>query len=166
MRACLRRCLFLLILILPIGCGKGYKLATVSGKVTLDDQPLVNAEVRFIPIADDKLPPSIGTTNDQGIYELHLERDKKTLGAVTGDHRVSISLDPTKDKQKTRKMMEAMGGKMPTKMGETLPAHYNRESKLTFSVLPGGARDANFDLKSDRPVIKDKHLGKDKQAPK
>src|SRR5260370_41126683 len=105
MRARLRLWPILLLLVLPLGCGKSYKLAPVSGNVTLDNHPLANAEVRFIPSGNDKQPSSVGTTDSQGNYELHLENDKKAIGAVPAEYRVLISLDLRRDKEKSKKIM-------------------------------------------------------------
>jgi hypothetical protein len=144
MDTCLR--LFLLPLLLSLlGCGKSYKLAPVSGQVMMDKQPLAGAEVRFDPV-DEKLPGSIGITDDQGNYELHLGEEKGTRGAVLGEHKVTISLDLRRDKSKAKAMVQSRG-RMP-RLGEMVPAQYNRDSKLTCIVPPEGKKEANFDLKS------------------
>jgi len=147
MRVGLRLSLFLFVLIWPLGCGKGAKLAPVSGRVTLNNRPLANAEVRFIPIGDNRLPSSVGSTDDQGNYELHLQSDD-TPGAAPGEHRVTISLDLRRDKERSKKIMESTGARMFKKPDETIPAQYNRDSKLTCTVPPEGTNSANFNLKS------------------
>jgi hypothetical protein len=146
MRAYLRLCPLLPLLLLPFGCGKSYKTAPVSGRVMMDNRPLANAEVRFTPEGGQNLPFSVGVTDDQGNYELRLGSENDTPGAVPGEHRVTISIDPRKDKKTSKTMMES-GGRMPNKLAELVPKQYNRESKLTCSVPPEGMKDANFDLK-------------------
>jgi hypothetical protein len=146
MRAYLRFCPLLLSLLLPFGCGKSYKLAPVSGRVMMDNRPLANAEVCFYPTGGKDLPYSVGITDDQGNYELHLG-ESDSPGAVPGEHHVTISLDLRRDKAKSKMRVES-GGRMPTKLGDLVPAQYNRQSKLTCTVPPEGKKDANFDLKS------------------
>src|SRR5437588_677717 len=131
----------LLVLVLPLGCGKNYQLAPVSGRVTLDNRPLAHAEVRFSPTGGPNLPYSVDVTDDQGHYELHLGIDGETPGAVIGEHRVTISLD-----QRKNKMLLKAAGEMPKRVaGEQLPSKYNRDSKLTCTVPPEG-KNENFDL--------------------
>jgi hypothetical protein len=139
----LRLCPLLLLLLLPLGCGKSYHLAPVSGRVMMDNSPLAHAEVRFYPIAGQDLPYSIDVTDDQGNYRLHLGTHSDTEGAVVGEHRVTISID-----QLRTKIMPPPGARMWTRRGELVPGRYNRDSKLTYTVPPKGTMDAKFDLKS------------------
>jgi hypothetical protein len=60
---------------LLVGCS-GSNSATVSGTVTLDNQPLPGANVSFYP-ADEKNAPAYGQTDAQGRYSL-------STGADTG----------------------------------------------------------------------------------
>ena len=138
----LRLCSLLLLLLLPLGCGKRYQLAPVSGRVTMDNRPLAHAEVRFYPIGGQDFPYSVDVTDDQGNYSLHLGIDNNTEGAVVGEHRVTISIDPQKSKT-----APLPGARMPARRGELVPGRYNRESKLTCTVPPEGTKDARFDLK-------------------
>jgi hypothetical protein len=127
-----------------MGCGgKSYPLAPVSGRITLDGSPLAHAEVRFFPSNKD-LPFSSGITNDNGDYKLHMVTENETRpGAIISDHRVTISLD-----QRKGKTMPTSRPHLPKNPGELLPAKYNHDSKLTFTVPPEGTSQANFDLKS------------------
>jgi hypothetical protein len=124
------------------GCGGrgGYKLAPVSGKVTLNGAPLADATVEFVPVTgekDDPLPSSVGTTGEDGRYSLVLANRDKTPGGVVGKHTVIITL----------------GGKGGAKEGrptfhKQLPERYNRKTELECVVPEDGREDANFDLKS------------------
>jgi hypothetical protein len=134
-----------LFLILAAGCG-GTKNAPVSGKVTLNGQPLANAMVTFQPIAKEGSveagPGSSGTTDAEGRFSLKMATGAS--GAVVGKHRVMISqivnkTDPSDDARPKR------GG--PPQM-EKLPARYNSESQETFDVPSGGTDKADFALKS------------------
>jgi len=123
-----------------------YKVAPVSGRVTLDGEPLFKAHVHFAPIGSrDNLAPgptSQGETDSNGRYTLTLDSNRSP-GAVVGKHKVYII---TVDAQAAADVPDA-GGKSQT--SEILPAKYNQETTLTFEVLPGGTDAADFDLKSN-----------------
>jgi hypothetical protein len=128
-----------------LGCGKsGPQFAPVTGRITLDGKPLAKAAVAFLPKAPQgKLnasgPGSSGLTDETGTYVLYVNGDKaQTPGAVVGDHRVSI--------------ITALSGHgssdslLPPR--ELVPAKYNARTDLTFTVKPGAANQADFDLTS------------------
>jgi hypothetical protein len=132
------------LLILAPGCG-GTRYAPVSGKVTLNGEPLANATVSFQPIAPEKSldagPGSQGKTDANGMFTLTVRPDLK--GAVVGKHRVRITaLDP----------QVGEGDERPPRGGwplaDKVPKQYNSETTLTFDVPAGGTDKANFDLTS------------------
>ena len=90
----MRACVLGLTVVFALGCGNGRRFAPVTGKVTLNGVPLVNAMVSFQPIAPkgsiDAGPGSSGTTNKDGDYTLKTDTDQP--GAVVGNHRVIITL--------------------------------------------------------------------------
>ncbi len=146
-----------LLLLAPLagGCGSPYKLAPVSGKVTIDSQPGANCQVTFEPIGSQSNPnpgpQSLGKTDDQGVFTLQTFPDKYR-GAVVGKCRVRIiamsALGPEMDedymlRMKLQKKVGRPGG--PPKQ---LPSRYNMKTELTFEVPPSGTDSANFDLKS------------------
>jgi|GEM_PF-6825256 len=100
------------------------------------------------PFAEQALPLALSITRRanarldlvevHGLYAL----DNNTEGAVVGEHRVTISIDP----QKTKTALMP-GARMPAQRGERVPGRYNRDSKLTCTVPPEGTKDARFDLK-------------------
>lgn len=100
------------------GCGGETEalpeLGTVTGKVTLDNQPLSDAMIFFEP---SKGAMSSGSTDAQGEYVLHFNAE--TPGAVLGTHTVRIS--------------KPDGEAGP----EILPTKYNMESELTAEVTAG-----------------------------
>jgi hypothetical protein len=61
------------------GCGSEY--ATVTGRVTLDGEPLPNATVSFMPEAEGGRP-SFGRTGADGGYSLH--KTHRINGALPG----------------------------------------------------------------------------------
>jgi hypothetical protein len=121
----------LAILVLLAGCGKsGPELAAVSGRVTLDGQPLPGAQLMFQPEALGS--PSFGLADREGKYELGYKRGVK--GAVIGWHAVKIQMDP--------------GASTPS--GEkSLPARYNTESNLRREVV-SGENILDFELTSEK----------------
>jgi hypothetical protein len=74
---------------LLVGCSKGGRqIAPVHGRVTLDGQPLLNADVEFQP--DDSSRSSRGRTDADGRYELAYKVHQ--LGAIVGPHTVTITV--------------------------------------------------------------------------
>jgi hypothetical protein len=113
--------LFVAIALVSCGCssrapGDAPPLASVSGIVTLNGQPLSGAIVMFEPQKTGSI--SAGVTDAQGRYEVAYRTNLK--GAAVGPHVVRIS--------KTE--MEAGP--------ETLPVKYNMESELIATVTPEG----------------------------
>ena len=83
--------LLLCMLTLNVGCSK-YRTAPVSGVITLDDQPLVDATVTFSPLeaVEGENPTSTGRTDSSGKYVLKLMTDNSN-GAILGKHTVRIA---------------------------------------------------------------------------
>src|SRR5262245_55694103 len=136
-----------LLLLAPVGCGKNYQLAPVLGRVTMDNRPLVGAEVSFCPANGSKdTPYAIGTTDDQGNYKLEVYVGGNAAnGAVVGENRVTISLSQVGG---SKKIAAKDMGKAMASGYEQVPAKYNRDSTLTFTVPPAGTTEANFQLSS------------------
>ena len=95
------RCYILFLLCVSVsvygGCSKGDRpnLAKVTGIVTDNDEPLIGAQVTFIPAGFGAT--SYGITNDQGKFTLTYSVSDNAPGAVIGKHNVSIrggSVDP------------------------------------------------------------------------
>jgi hypothetical protein len=72
------------------GCG-GREFAEVEGVVTLNGQPLPDAEVVFLPDPErgNPGPRAGGYTDARGHYRIHVERPPKD-GTVLGPHRVCV----------------------------------------------------------------------------
>lgn len=129
-------------LVAATGCGSN--VAPVSGRITLDEKPLVNATVIFEPDSDLKNPGpgSQGKTDANGEYALQLFTGE-AKGAIIGKHVVRIT------------SYEGDDGTVPSSNpNETVfrkslvDERYNSKSELKFEVQPGGSTSANFDLKS------------------
>ncbi|MBN1853410.1 MAG: hypothetical protein JW829_11825 [Pirellulales bacterium] len=122
-----------------LGChDSGYVLAPVSGKVTLNGEPLVGGRVTLQPTGGSETPGpgSIGDTDAQGAYVLKTIHDEP--GAVVGRHRVSIISNPYR---------EAPKSDLDTNPGvERVPKRYNLLSEIILDVPKEGLDSANFDL--------------------
>ena len=79
------------VLLAAAGCGPSYSYAPVSGKVTLDGQPLSGVRVWFYPVTEgrDQPPYAMGTTDGSGVYNLTAETGK--AGALVGKNRVVVN---------------------------------------------------------------------------
>lgn len=130
------------------GCGGGPKYAAVSGRVTLNNQPLEGVRVDFQPIATTKEPVgpgSTGITDEDGRYTLSSQLDTSQAGAVVGKHQVRIwAPEGSQDR-------DAEGGaKWKAKKGDRplIPGRYHVNSELTFDVPADGTDKADFALKA------------------
>jgi hypothetical protein len=133
-------------IVLALGCGSG-KFVPVSGRVTLNGNPVANAHVNFQPIhekgVNDPGPGSNGQTNANG--EFTLTTTTGDTGAVVGKHRVIISIGSGKsadDDSAPRHSGQPAGVKIPSRYGP------KGKDALTFEVPAGGTNSANFPLKS------------------
>lgn len=127
---------WLLLAPLLVGCGKsGPALSPVSGRVTLDGQPVNEAQVVFQP--EKAGSPSYGVTDKEGRYELGYKRGQN--GALTGAHTVRIQMDTEVLDDAGKPMMRA----------QLIPPRYNKDSALRQEVRAGGANKIDFDLKSE-----------------
>ena len=126
-------------MLLLAGCSAGYKVAPVSGRITMNGDPLPRAQITFQPLSsggEEPGPGSSAVTDDDGRYVLKLLSSGKP-GAVVGRHRVMIfTYRPSNSKEETA---------VPV---ETIPACFNLESKLSADVPPEGTQTADFPLET------------------
>jgi hypothetical protein len=141
----LTRCaLFVALAVVVAGCGsEAYPTAPVSGRVTLDGQPLANAALTFqpIPTADSSIPGpgSGGVTDADGHYTLSVV-GTSSRGAVVGKHKVRITMfqKDEADDDRPRKAVKSL-----------VPLRYNsKDTPLAFDVPAGGSQAADFHLTS------------------
>jgi hypothetical protein len=128
-----------------LGCGRTpYRLAPVSGLVTLDGKPLPNARVGFEPQSAGggsiSGPGSYGTTELQGRYELKTVSGAR--GAVVGRHIVRIAtLSVKRDRSRGPESISVQEE-------EKVLDRYREPGVLTFTVPPAGTAAADFHLTS------------------
>jgi hypothetical protein len=120
--------LFLIAILIIAGCSKsGPDLAPVSGRVTLDGQPIVSTDVTFEP--DGRKSPSVGRTDKDGRYVLGYKRGVE--GSIIGMNTVRIST-----------VTKITGG------AQLVPARYNTATELRREVKPG-TNTFDFELKTN-----------------
>ena len=128
------------------GCGSsGPDLLNVTGTVTMDEKPLPDAWVQFVPQTTDGryARPSSGMTDEDGYYEL--EYSTSRTGTLPGQYIVSIMTGRGADN-------DATGNPVPA-VPETVPMAYNYESELTAEVSADNTV-FDFDLDSTAgPII-------------
>ena len=131
-----------LVCLIAVGCGPGGpQLGTVTGRVTLDGQPVTNGLVTFTPVEGGRA--ASGKTDASGQYELVGVGGR---GAVVGQHRVTVTTLPeaaavaemSSDSAEYEK--QAMGDTSAydsARVEELIPARYNTTSELTEEVKAG-----------------------------
>lgn len=130
----------LALLIAVAGCSSGGPdIAYVTGRVTMDGKPLANAAVVFIP---ENGRPAGATTDADGNYVLNFTQGRR--GAIPGKNLIRVSTQ--------REAQEDASGKPIPASRETVPAKYNTNTSLEFTVEPKKKNVANFDLDSKGPI--------------
>lgn len=142
------------------GCGDS-SIAPVSGKVTVDGEPVEGIRLVFSPrlVGDEKDPGpwSSGLTNSAGEYTL--ETRYKDKGAVVGNHTVSFVYDDVDTivtfkelYREARQEGDQAGMAAAQKDIEAYEARQKTRPKSSgdysenFEVPAGGTNEANFDL--------------------
>ncbi|MFN3148866.1 carboxypeptidase regulatory-like domain-containing protein [Bremerella sp.] len=113
------------------GCQEhaGPELATVTGTVTLDGEPLKDATLHFQPTSGR---PSYGKTDESGKYNMGYSLERQ--GVALGEHKVII-----------RSVVEDKYGK--TLRQEMLPRKYHDQTTLS-ALVEDKANVIDFDLES------------------
>ncbi len=124
------------------GCFGPDNVASVSGTVKLNGQPLPSARVIFNPqVAGGE---SSAITDDAGKYVLQYTREVK--GAEIGEHKVRIT---------TASKGDPDANPPQPKRPELLPAKYHSKSELTATVQ-SGSNVIDFDLQVSEDEMKKK----------
>jgi len=131
-----------------LGCGSGapdkFNRAAVEGQVTLDDAPLAEGDILFIPLSGGAMA---GGKIKDGRFKL-----SRNEGPTVGPNRVEI-----RSVQATGRIIEspvapegdgAPGDNKVMEHKELVPKRYNNESELKFDVQPEAVNTADFKLES------------------
>jgi hypothetical protein len=134
-------------LVIIAGCSnEPYRVAPVSGTVTLDGKPVAQVAVMFQPMAEgtpNPGPGSFGITDADGRYSLKLV-GKESPGGVVGKHKVRF--DPYSDEPADPTVDRPF---RPKKAMPKIPAKYNQiEAMFEFEAPPKGTTSADFQLSS------------------
>lgn len=128
-------------LVLVAGCSRQMPVHPVSGRVTLDGRPLVDAQISFRP---QQGPGAFATLDTEGRYRLSTRSSGD--GAVAGEHIVTLSqvtvglvLEPDQPPRLEK----------PTPGAVPVPERYvsAETSDLRATVKPG-SNTFDFDLSS------------------
>lgn len=120
------------------GCGSGDGLPRepISGKVTLDGQPLADGMITFLPEGGGE--PVVSSLVKDGAFDL-----SRAGGPVPGSHRVTIwAKKPTGKKIADPDDRE----NLIDEMRDVIPKRYNLESGLKAEVKAGADNAFAFDL--------------------
>ena len=113
-------CLFLPAALLAAGCGGGSSgLVPVTGTVTLNDAPLPNALVSFIPTGDTPGQGGTARTGRDGKYALVSPQGEK--GIPPGQYRVVVSRPLNPDGSEPDPNVPPI----ESRAGESLPPEYS-----------------------------------------
>jgi hypothetical protein len=137
-----------------VGCSdRRYETVPVSGRVTLDGEPLADVGLLFVPLArktdePNVGPGSLGRTDATGRY--HLQTARGETGAVPTEHVVRLSLaeEPRAAVASNDFTPEGDIRRRDGRRKRTLPACAG-DGTLRFNVPPDGTDQADFDLVSD-----------------
>jgi hypothetical protein len=117
-------------ILLVAGCGSSGNIGKVSGRVTLQGQPVANALVVFDPVVPGGA--SYGRTDESGNYVLTYTPQIK--GAEIGEHTVRITSGWPANPDTGAK-----------EIPERIPAKYNTQTELKREVKKG-SNTIDFDF--------------------
>lgn len=135
------------------GCagGDGLPRQALSGKVTLDGQPLDSATISFQPTAGSGEVTSAAAEVLAGAFSI-----SAADGLIPGKYRVSVSAKrdvaakPTAKKKQidnvTGELVDPPADAAVTQ--ETIPAKFNAQTELTADVTAGGPNEFTFAVTS------------------
>jgi hypothetical protein len=127
-------CVGVLCCLSLVGCGdKGPFTAEISGKVTVDGQPIDGGAIQFVPLSGDA--PTSGSRISGGRYQ---------VSAPPVEMKVSISAPKIVGKKKIYDTPDSP--EMPI-TEEALPKKFNDATELRFSPK-AGTNEKDWDLKT------------------
>ncbi len=109
------------------GCDWWLRITHVSGTVRIDGKPAGGVQLVFEPV-DRSRPRAMARTRSDGRFELGRQGPGDRDGAAAGEYVVRV-------------MSDSDGGE-----GVSIPARYNVQSDLRFTVVPGRANVFDLDV--------------------
>jgi len=128
-----------LLLLAKTGCDTGNGRLGIEGTVTLDNNPLHDGAVSFLPMNGTSSPTAGGEISN-GIFSV-----KPDKGVMAGSYRVEIIATRKTGKQ----VMDPLMGTMVDEVIQYVPKKYNHESELTREVTSDGPNEFEFQLTSE-----------------
>jgi hypothetical protein len=123
----------ILVGLATVGCGSGDNDRTiVSGNVTYQGQPIAAGRILFLPTAGDGAF-SCGAEIADGRYEVSAKG-----GMPAGTFAVQVFA--YRDRARPATKTEVAGVNTEAHQEQYLPAKYNEESQLTFTLKPSQKR--------------------------
>jgi hypothetical protein len=128
------------LMLLQFGCGSRDGVVPVSGVVSLEGQPLADANIILHPITAAGAGPFVATSDAAGKFALGPSAGPAGSGAVPGEYRLTIS---------TLKMAPVTDGRddaVPKVLTpERVPNNYSR-GNMRFIVPEAGNTDVKLDV--------------------
>lgn len=124
------------------GCGGGgEKPVPVSGRVTVDGQPVANVAVHFMALGKNHV--GTGKTGPDGTFTLE-------NGALPGVNKVYFAVVREMPQGVDETALAAGAAELPP-VESPIPPKYTDplNPQLEFTVPAGGTKEANFDLKKE-----------------
>ncbi len=126
--------LFFAFFLAGLGCSTGPPMGTVTGTITVDEEPAEMGAITFIP-ADGKSPTTGGA----------IKEGKYSVQVYVGKSRVEIRVPKVVGQVK---IYDTPDSPIQDDMRETLPAKYNDKTELTIDVKRGlNEKDWNLETK-------------------
>jgi hypothetical protein len=116
----------LLFSITLVGCNNRSEIE-VAGTITIDHQPLANAEIQFIP-ADGSTNGGSARTNHNGQYRL--SNNQGTMGLAAGEYKVVIS----KRLRPDRSDADPAAPRTDANSAESLPSIWSDDKQTTLTA--------------------------------
>jgi hypothetical protein len=145
-----------LSLLALVGCGKaaGPEFAPVTGRVTLNGQPLAAGTIHFVPDESQGSSGPMSTGGMQADGSFSLRGPGRRVGAIVGNHRVYLTM-PISDFTPTPVVIDGEVVVQEPKRGGSsdptaqVPKRYLQPdtSGWTASVVAGGANVYEFEIK-------------------
>lgn len=138
----------LLSLCVVMGCGGPAPVkipsSMVSGKVTLDGQPAIAAQIRFVPTGTTKGFGGMALTNEEGRYMIEEPGAPGAEGLPEGSYKVLIEeFRPPEDPELAAQY------KLPPGKPSKIPTLYSQEDRSPFDVMiVSGNAPQDFELKT------------------